>query len=57
MLDIDTILLTIPLFKIKNPKQNVMTELAEQLLELATKGGAEAAEVFQARSYSQPIFF
>ena len=34
-----------------------MTELAEQLLELATKGGAEAAEVFQARSYSQPIFF
>lgn len=28
-----------------------MTELAEQLLELAAKGGAEAAEVFQARSY------
>ncbi|ABG53688.1 MAG: TldD/PmbA family protein [Trichodesmium sp. St16_bin4-tuft] len=34
-----------------------MTELAEQLLELAAKGGAEAAEVFQARLYSRPIFF
>lgn len=34
-----------------------MTQLAEQLLELAAKAGAEAAEVFQARSHSQPIFF
>ncbi len=34
-----------------------MTNLAEQLLELAVKAGAEAAEVFQTRSHSQPIFF
>ncbi|MGK7921257.1 MAG: TldD/PmbA family protein [Trichodesmium sp.] len=34
-----------------------MSQLAEQLLELAAKAGAEAAEVFQARSHSQPIFF
>jgi len=34
-----------------------MTELAEQLLEQAAKAGAEAAEVFQARSHSRPIFF
>jgi PmbA protein len=31
--------------------------LAEQLLDLALKRGAEAAEVFQSRSQSQPIFF
>lgn len=31
--------------------------LAEQLLELATKSGAEAAEVFQSRSLSRPVFF
>jgi PmbA protein len=31
--------------------------LAEQLLELAAKSGAEAAEVYQARSLSQPVFF
>ena len=31
--------------------------LAEQLLELAAKSGAEAAEVFQARSLSRPVFF
>ncbi|MDY7004361.1 MAG: TldD/PmbA family protein [Cyanobacteriota bacterium] len=34
-----------------------MTQLAEQLLEVAAKAGAEAAEVFQARSHSRPIFF
>ena len=31
--------------------------LAEQLLELAAKSGAGAAEVYQARSLSRPIFF
>ncbi|MFM6000044.1 MAG: TldD/PmbA family protein [Dolichospermum sp.] len=31
--------------------------LAEQLLELAFKSGAEAAEVYQSRSLSRPVFF
>ena len=31
--------------------------LAEQILELATKSGAEAAEVYQSRSLSRPVFF
>ncbi|BAT56227.1 hypothetical protein NOS3756_52300 [Nostoc sp. NIES-3756] len=31
--------------------------LAEQLLELAMKSGAEAAEVYQSRSLSRPVFF
>lgn len=31
--------------------------LAEQLLELALKAGAEAAEVYQSRSLSRPVFF
>lgn len=31
--------------------------LAEQLLDLATKSGAEAAEVYQSRSLSRPVFF
>jgi PmbA protein len=31
--------------------------LAEQLLELAAKDGAEAAEVYQSRSLSRPVFF
>lgn len=31
--------------------------LAEQLLERAAKSGAEAAEVYQARSLSRPVFF
>ncbi len=31
--------------------------LAEQLLDLAAKAGAEAAEVFQSRSLSRPVFF
>ena len=30
---------------------------AEQLLELAAKAGAEAAEVYQSRSHSRPVFF
>ena len=32
-------------------------KLAEHLLELATKSGAEAAEVYQSRSLSRPVFF
>lgn len=32
-------------------------QLAEQLLELARKSGAQAAEVFQSRSLSRPVFF
>ena len=31
--------------------------LAEQLLELATRSGAEAAEVFQSQSLTRPVFF
>jgi PmbA protein len=31
--------------------------LAEQLLDLAARSGAEAAEVFQSRSLSRPVFF
>lgn len=31
--------------------------LAEQLLELAAKSGAEAAEVYQSQSQSRPVFF
>ncbi len=31
--------------------------LAEQLLEVAAKSGAEAAEVYQSRSLSRPVFF
>lgn len=31
--------------------------LAEQLLDLAVKSGAEAAEVYQSRSLSRPVFF
>ncbi|MDF2388012.1 TldD/PmbA family protein [Nostoc ellipsosporum NOK] len=31
--------------------------LAEQLLELAIKSGAQAAEVYQSRSLSRPVFF
>lgn len=31
--------------------------LPEQLLEIAVRSGAEAAEVFQSRSYSRPVFF
>jgi len=31
--------------------------LAEQLLELAARSGAEAAEVFQSRSLSRPVYF
>ncbi len=32
-------------------------QLAEQLLELAIKSGAEAAEVYESRSLSRPVFF
>ena len=32
-------------------------DITEQLLELAVKSGAQAAEVYQSRSHSQPVFF
>ena len=32
-------------------------DLADQLLELAAKSGAEAAEVLQSRSLAYPVFF
>ncbi len=32
-------------------------DIAEQLLDLATKAGAEVAEVYQAKSLSRPVFF
>jgi PmbA protein len=32
-------------------------DIAEQLLDLATKAGAEAAEVYQSKSLSRPVFF
>ncbi len=32
-------------------------DIAEQLLDLATKAGAQAAEVYQAKSLSRPVFF
>ena len=38
-------------------KQLPQDTLAEQLLELAIKFGAEAAEVYQSRSLSRPVFF
>lgn len=34
-----------------------LDQSAEQLLELASKAGAEAAEVFESRSLSRPVFF
>jgi PmbA protein len=34
-----------------------MQEIAQQLLEVAAKSGAEAAEVYQSRSLSHPVFF
>ncbi|MEA5571228.1 TldD/PmbA family protein [Calothrix sp. UHCC 0171] len=37
--------------------QSPLSSFAEQLLELAIKFGAEAAEVYQSRSHSQPVFF
>jgi PmbA protein len=37
-----------------NPSQQTF---AEQLLEVALRSGAEAAEVFQSRSLSRPVFF
>lgn len=50
-------------FKIHNSLRVMGSEnlsqdtLAEQLLELAIKSGAEAAEVYQSRSLSRPVFF
>jgi PmbA protein len=45
------------LCKIMVSKQLPQDTLAEQLLELAIKCGAEAAEVYQSRSLSRPVFF
>ncbi|HEY9906524.1 MAG TPA: TldD/PmbA family protein [Thermosynechococcaceae cyanobacterium] len=36
---------------------DVQQDLSEQLLELALKAGAEAAEVFQSQSLARPVFF
>ncbi len=50
-------------FKIHNSLRVMGSEnlsqdtLAEQLLELAIKSGAEAAEVYESRSLSRPVFF
>ncbi|AKG23948.1 TldD/PmbA family protein [Calothrix sp. 336/3] len=38
-------------------KNLLQDSLAEQLLELAIKSGAEAAEVYQSHSLSRPVFF
>lgn len=40
-----------------SPEQSQQEVLAEQLLELAMRSGAEAAEVFQSQSLSRPVFF
>jgi PmbA protein len=37
--------------------QSPRMDIAEQLLDLASKAGAEAAEVYQANSLSRPVFF
>jgi len=39
------------------PRHEDTKDIAEQLLELAAKSGAEAAEVYQSRSLSRPVFF
>ena len=39
------------------PKKLPQDTLAEQLLQLAIKRGAQAAEVYQSRSLSRPVFF
>lgn len=40
-----------------NPDQSQQEALAEQLLDLAMRSGAGAAEVFQSQSLSRPVFF
>jgi PmbA protein len=40
-----------------SPDQSQQEVLAEQLLELAMRSGAGAAEVFQSQSLSRPVFF
>lgn len=42
---------------VRNSMNAKTDSLAEQLLELAAKSGAEAAEVFQSQSFSRPLFF
>lgn len=39
------------------PSQNSPAALAEQLLDLALRSGADAAEVFQSQSLSRPVYF
>ena len=39
------------------PSHENTTGMAEQLLELAAKSGAEAAEVYESRSLARPVFF
>lgn len=39
------------------PRHEDSNDMAENLLEIATKLGAEAAEVYQSRSLSRPVFF
>jgi PmbA protein len=39
------------------PRHEGTKDMGEELLELAAKSGAEAAEVYQARSLSKPVFF
>ncbi|MBW4577786.1 MAG: TldD/PmbA family protein [Aphanothece sp. CMT-3BRIN-NPC111] len=39
------------------PRHEDTKYIAEQLLELASKSGAEAAEVYQSRSHTRPVFF
>ena len=39
------------------PEELDQSTLAEQLLDLATQSGADAAEVFQSRSLARPVFF
>jgi len=42
---------------LESPSQEDQKDMTEQLLELAIKSGAQAAEVYQSRSHSQPVFF
>jgi len=39
------------------PRSTSSSSLAEQLLDLALRSGAEAAEVYESQSLSRPVFF
>lgn len=45
------------LIEIMGSENFLQDTLAEQVLELAAKSGAEAAEVYQSRSLTKPVFF